>query len=63
MKKNVGVIDKTLRIIVGLVIIGVGLNYQSWWGAIGLVPLVTGLVNWCPLYRLLGVNTCRTAPG
>jgi len=59
MEKNVGTVDKSLRIIVGLVILAVGLHFQTWWGAIGLVPLVTGLVNWCPLYRLIGLNTCK----
>ena len=61
MEKNVGVIDKGLRIVVGLVILAIGLYFQNWWGAIGLIPLVTGLVNWCPLYRILGLNTCKTA--
>jgi hypothetical protein len=50
MQQNVGGIDRTLRIIAGLAIIGAGVFYQSWWGAIGLIPLGTALIGWCPLY-------------
>ena len=60
MQKNIGKTDKTIRIIVGLVIIAVGLYFQSWWGAIGLVPLGTALINWCPPYALFGINTGKT---
>ncbi len=60
MQKNVGSADRTIRIIVGLAIIGAGVYYQSWWGAIGLVPLATALLGWCPPYSLLGINTCNT---
>ena len=58
MKRNVGKIDRIIRIIAGLAIIAVGLYYQSWWGAIGLLPLGTALNNWCPPYAILGINTC-----
>ena len=60
MKHNVGGIDRALRIIVGLVIIGWGIYAQSWWGAIGLVPLLTGLIGWCPAYLPFGLNSCKT---
>ena len=51
MKKNMGKIDKTLRIIVGLVLISlVFIGPQTPWGWIGLIPLLTSLVGWCPLY-------------
>jgi sulfite exporter TauE/SafE len=50
MKANVGGIDKILRIAAGIVVIAVGLYFKSWWGAVGLIPLLTGLINWCPLY-------------
>ena len=56
--KNVGSIDRTIRIIAGIAIIGAGVYYQSWWGAIGAVPLLTGLMGWCPPYALFGWNTC-----
>ncbi len=58
MNRNVGGIDRGLRAIAGIVAIAAGLYYQSWWGAIGLVPLVTALVGWCPLYPILGIRTC-----
>lgn len=61
MKKNVGNIERAIRIIVGLVLISlVFIGPQSAWGWIGVVPLATGLVGWCPPYSLLGINTCKT---
>lgn len=60
MKQNVGGIDRILRILVGLGILGAGWYFQNWWGVIGVVPLVTGLIGWCPPYMLLGLNTCST---
>jgi len=62
MNKNVGSIDKVLRIIIALAVFGAGFYYQSWWGLVGLVPLLTALVNWCPLYSLIGIKTCSTTP-
>jgi hypothetical protein len=61
MKVNVGQRERAIRVIVGIVILGAGMAYQSWWGAIGLVPLATGLTGWCPPYSLLGINTCSAA--
>lgn len=59
MKANVGGIDKILRVIVGLVLIGLAATGTvGIWGWIGVVPLLTGLIGWCPLYPLLGLNTC-----
>ncbi len=60
MKKNVGGIDRNLRIVVGLAIIAWGVFAQNWWGAIGLIPLLTGLIGWCPPYAILGLSTCKT---
>jgi len=59
MKKNVGSIDRVVRAIGGLVIIGIGFVFQSWWGAIGAIPLFTALIGWCPPYAMLGFNTCK----
>ena len=59
MKINVGNTERLLRIIAGVVIIALGLYYGSWWGVIGLVPLLTGLFRFCPLYTMLGMNTCK----
>ena len=59
MTKNEGTIDRALRVIVGLVLIAlVFVGPQTAWGWIGLVPLLTGLVGFCPLYRIFGLSTC-----
>ncbi len=58
MQKNVGSAERVVRVIIGLAIIAAGVYYQSWWGAIGAVPIATGLLGWCPPYSLLGINTC-----
>jgi len=61
MKKNVGGIDKTIRIIAGIGLISlVFVGPQTVWGWIGVVPLATALLGWCPPYALLGINTCGT---
>ena len=54
---NVGKTERVIRVIVGLVIIAAGFTYQSWWGAIGLVPLLTGITGYCPPYQMLGIST------
>lgn len=61
MKKNVGSIDKIIRIILGLAIGGLGFFYGSWWGLVGIIPIATALVNFCPLYTLIGLNTGKKA--
>ena len=61
MKVNVGRTERIIRVVVGLVIVGIGVAYGSWWGAVGLVPIATGLTGWCPPYALLGINTCSEA--
>lgn len=53
MKANVGSTERTLRILAGLIIMIIGLIYKSWWGLIGLVPLITGLIKWCPINALI----------
>ena len=61
MKKNVGVFDRPLRIIVGLALIAWALFASGpTWAWIGVVPLLTGLFNFCPAYSLLGINTYKT---
>jgi len=57
MKGNVGGIDRILRIIVGLAVIGWGIYAKNWLGAIGVIPLFTGLIGWCPLYVPLKFST------
>lgn len=59
MKFNVGGIDRILRIIVGIVLIALSLmGTIGVWGWIGIVPLVTGLFKFCPLYSIIGMSTC-----
>jgi hypothetical protein len=59
-KTNVGGADRVLRIILGVILIAlVFVGPQTPWGWIGLVPLATGLLRTCPLYSLVGINTCR----
>jgi hypothetical protein len=56
---NEGTIDRVLRVIVGLALISiVFVGPQTPWGWIGVVPLLTGLIGFCPAYRLVGLNTC-----
>jgi hypothetical protein len=59
MLKNVGSADRNIRIVLGIAIIIVGVVLQSWWGLIGLVPLLTAGLSFCPLYSLLGTSTCK----
>lgn len=63
--KNVGILDRGLRIVVGLGLISlVFVGPHTPWGWVGLVPLLTGLVGMCPLYSVLGIRTCsRDARG
>ena len=59
MKLNVGGIDRILRIVLGLVLIALAFTGTiGVWGYIGVVPLLTGAVGFCPVYPLLGMNTC-----
>ena len=60
--KNIGAIDRSLRIAGGLVLVLLAIvpsGFQSAWGWLGLVPLATALLGWCPAYTLLGIRTCR----
>ena len=62
MTANIGTLDRLLRIALGVVLIGlVFVGPQTPWGWIGLVPLLTAGVRFCPLYRMLGIQTCKTA--
>ncbi len=58
-QKNVGTVDRALRAIVGLILISLTvIGPQTPWGWIGLVPLVTAFIGWCPAYLPIGLNTC-----
>ncbi len=58
-KTNVGGWDKILRIVIGIGLLALGaFGPIGWWGLVGLVPLLTGLVGSCPLYTIVGMSTC-----
>jgi hypothetical protein len=59
MKINEGTLDRVLRLVLAAGIGGYGMMTGSWLGLIALVPLGTALMGWCPLYQLLGINSCR----
>lgn len=59
MKTNVGSLDRTARIIIGLLILAAGFYFQNWFGLIGIVPLGTALLGWCPAYLPFGISTCK----
>ncbi len=60
MKKNMGSTDRIIRFIIGIVILALGIYYGSWWGLVGLIPIITAFVNWCPAYLPFGISTCKT---
>lgn len=57
MEKNVGKIDKIIRIIFGFIILGLGIYYKSWLGALAIIPFFTALTSWCPLYLPCHIKT------
>lgn len=62
MSINEGTIDRVVRVTVGLVLIGLTLTGAiGVWGWIGIVPLVTGVIGWCPVYTLIGFRTCKSS--
>ena len=58
MKSNVGKSDKVVRIVLGIIIAALGYYYQTWWGLIALVPILTAFMGFCPIYKIVGINTC-----
>jgi len=57
MKKNIGSVDRTVRIVLGLIVIALGLVFKCWLGLIGLVLLLTAVIRFCPAYLPFGINT------
>jgi len=60
VKKNIGESDRTIRMMLGSIIVIVGIAYGSWFGLLGLLPILTGLVGWCPAYLPFGISTCKS---
>ena len=61
--KKIGKVDSMVRILLGIVIIIVGLYFKSWWGLVGLIPVITGIIGWCPLYVPFKISTIKNKKG
>ncbi len=59
MDKNVGSVDRIVRIVIGIAVMAAGLYYNTWWGLAGIVLVVTAIMNKCPLYIPCGLSTCK----
>lgn len=57
MTKNMGGVDRGIRAAVGVIVILLGVRFKSWWGALGLLPLLTAATGWCPGYLPFGIST------
>lgn len=57
MERNIGNADRAVRYIIGVIIILAGIYFKSWWGLIGVLPLLTGTIRYCPLYVPFKLNT------
>ncbi|MGZ8559200.1 MAG: YgaP family membrane protein [Chitinophagaceae bacterium] len=58
--KNVGKSDRSVRIVIGVLIAVAGIYFKSWWGIVAILPLVTAFTGFCPLYKVLGITTRKT---
>lgn len=58
MMRNVGSIDRVVRVVASVAILAAGFAFKSWWGLVGVVPLLTATLGWCPLYAPFGLSTC-----
>ena len=61
MKMNMGITDRWIRVVIGLVIAAAGIYFKSWWGLIAIVPFATALIRTCPLYLPFGISTRRSS--
>lgn len=57
MKQNVGSVDRVIRIVIAVIVAVIGIVFQSWWGLLALLPLLTAVVGFCPLYLPFGIST------
>lgn len=61
MKSNIGSLERTVRIVAGLAILSLAfIGPQSPWAYLGVIPLLTGFIGWCPAYTLFGISTCKS---
>lgn len=63
MCRNVGSVDRFIRVLVGVGVVSWGIATANWWGALGVVPLATGLLGFCPAYLPFGLRTCEVSSG
>lgn len=63
MKPNIGFTDRIIRVVLGVALLGAGYYFKSAWGFLGLVPILTAVVRFCPAYLPFGLNTCRPKRG
>ncbi len=62
MNLNIGKIDAIVRVLVGVAVLGAGYHYESAWGLVGILPLLTAALGYCPAYTLFGFSTCARRP-
>lgn len=58
MKTNIGKTDRAGRFLLAILIAVAGVYFKSWWGLLAIVPLLTTIFSFCPLYKIFGLNTC-----
>lgn len=64
MKQNIGLTGRAARAVVGLLILGIGYRYHSWWGLLGLIPIAEGIFGWCALRHFTGCDRgCKKGDG
>jgi len=61
-QKNTGRNDRIIRIILAILITSIGIYFKSWWALVAILPLATGLLGFCFIYRLFGIDTCKKRP-
>ncbi|MDX1619132.1 MAG: DUF2892 domain-containing protein [Balneolaceae bacterium] len=61
MKNNTGFIDRTIRTLLGIFILAAGVYFENLWGVVGVIPLISGLSGFCPLYAVFDLSTCEPA--
>ena len=59
MKCNVGMIDRIIRFVVAIIFFVIAVNFSWWWLIVTAVALITGILGWCGLYKVLGISTCK----
>ena len=57
--RNIGLTDRIIRTVIGVAVAAIGIGFQSWWGLVAALPLLTAAVGFCPLYSLLGISSNR----